>query len=88
MARIQVICSFSKIIAQTSVRGSYTDAESIYVKEVVFKHPLALELYEWVKDSDSPGWSDAKKEDQKINLGSEIMLEIKSTDTGYLTHHT
>ena len=89
MGKVKVKCNFSKEMTQTSVKGTYsevgiTDNESIYE----FKHPVELKMFEWQKFATPPAWSKAKKDDDEVSLGSEIMLEITPTNIEYSETYT
>ena len=87
MGRVEVMCSFSKELTQSSVKGTYSnDGTNINGGDVEFDTPLKLDLFAW--DPANFEWTDAKKEGDVISLGSEVKLEIGETVYGYLQTNT
>ena len=48
MGRVEVMCSFSKELTQSSVKGTYSnDGTNINGGDVEFDTPLKLDLFAW-----------------------------------------
>jgi hypothetical protein len=84
------MCSFSKEITQTSVKGTYVNVE-LFTEEVMvdFMPGIELNIFEWNKLASPPAWSDAKDNYDKISLNSKIMLKIQEKkNSEYFTTNT
>jgi hypothetical protein len=89
MGRVKVMCSFSREMTQTSVKGTYSKVGITHNQEIYeFKHPIELKMFEWQKSASPPAWSEAKKDNEEVSLGSEILLEITPTSTKYFSRYT